>query len=76
MSLAEQVRVLTEQMERLSVPDLVRDLSKGGQSARAAASIDDIVSTIAGEHREGDLVVLMSNGGFGGIHKKILQALA
>jgi UDP-N-acetylmuramate-alanine ligase len=28
------------------------------------------------EHREGDVVVLMSNGGFGGIHRKLLQALA
>jgi hypothetical protein len=28
------------------------------------------------EHREGDVVALMSNGGFGGIHRKLLQALA
>jgi len=26
-------------------------------------------------HRSGDLVVLMSNGGFGGIHQKLLRAL-
>ena len=62
--------------ERLSVPQLVRDLRAQGLSAREAESIDDIVSGIAREHTPGDLVVLMSNGGFGGIHQKLLRALA
>jgi UDP-N-acetylmuramate: L-alanyl-gamma-D-glutamyl-meso-diaminopimelate ligase len=62
--------------ERLSIPQLVRDLHARGQSARDADSIDDIVEGIAREHRPGDLVVLMSNGGFGGIHQKLLRALA
>jgi UDP-N-acetylmuramate: L-alanyl-gamma-D-glutamyl-meso-diaminopimelate ligase len=61
--------------ERLSVPQLVRDLHARGQSARQAESIDDIVSGIVDAHRSGDLVVLMSNGGFGGIHQKLLAAL-
>jgi UDP-N-acetylmuramate: L-alanyl-gamma-D-glutamyl-meso-diaminopimelate ligase len=61
--------------ERLSTPQLVRDLNDRGQHAREAASIDDIIQAIAREHRPGDLVVLMSNGGFGGIHQKLLQAL-
>jgi len=62
--------------ERLSIPQLVRDLHGRGLSAREAKSIDDIVAGIAAEHRPGDLVVLMSNGGFGGIHQKLLKALA
>jgi UDP-N-acetylmuramate: L-alanyl-gamma-D-glutamyl-meso-diaminopimelate ligase len=62
--------------ERLSVPQLVRDLHDQGLSAREAGSIDDIVTGIVDEHRRGDLVVLMSNGGFGGIHQKLLRALA
>jgi UDP-N-acetylmuramate: L-alanyl-gamma-D-glutamyl-meso-diaminopimelate ligase len=62
--------------ERLSVAQLVRDLNGRGQSARETESIDDIVAAIAKEHRPGDLVVLMSNGGFGGIHQKLLRALA
>jgi UDP-N-acetylmuramate: L-alanyl-gamma-D-glutamyl-meso-diaminopimelate ligase len=62
--------------ERLSVPQLVRDLAARGQSAREAGSIDDIVAGIANARRPGDLVVLMSNGGFGGIHQKLLQALS
>jgi UDP-N-acetylmuramate: L-alanyl-gamma-D-glutamyl-meso-diaminopimelate ligase len=59
----------------LSVGRLVRDLQDRGQSAREA-SIDDIIGAIVGEHRQGDLVVVMSNGSFGGIHRKLLQALA
>jgi UDP-N-acetylmuramate: L-alanyl-gamma-D-glutamyl-meso-diaminopimelate ligase len=62
--------------ERLSVEELVDDLIGRGQSARAAASVDDIVASIVRDHRPGDLVVVMSNGGFGGIHHKLLQALA
>jgi UDP-N-acetylmuramate: L-alanyl-gamma-D-glutamyl-meso-diaminopimelate ligase len=61
--------------ERLSLPRLVRDLVGRGQSAREADSIDDIVGAIVSEHKPGDLVVIMSNGGFGGIHHKLLQAL-
>jgi UDP-N-acetylmuramate: L-alanyl-gamma-D-glutamyl-meso-diaminopimelate ligase len=61
--------------ERLSIPQLVRDLHGQGLSAREADSIDDIVASIANEHRPGDFVVLMSNGGFGGIHRKLLRAL-
>jgi UDP-N-acetylmuramate: L-alanyl-gamma-D-glutamyl-meso-diaminopimelate ligase len=39
-------------------------------------SLDDIVATIVREHRPGDRVVLMSNGGFGGIHQRLLRAIA
>jgi UDP-N-acetylmuramate: L-alanyl-gamma-D-glutamyl-meso-diaminopimelate ligase len=62
--------------ERLSAEQLVSDLESAGQKARYIPEVDDIVRTIVGEHREGDVVVLMSNGGFGGIHRKLLQALA
>ena len=34
------------------------------------------MQTIVAEQRPGDVVVLMSNGGFGGIHQKLLHALA
>jgi UDP-N-acetylmuramate: L-alanyl-gamma-D-glutamyl-meso-diaminopimelate ligase len=61
--------------ERLSVPRLVSDLRARGQSARSPESIEEIVDIIVREHRPGDLVVLMSNGGFGGIHQKLLRAL-
>ena len=62
--------------ERLSPEQLVTDLKAAGQHARYAASLDEIVTTIAREHHQGDLVVFMSNGGFGGIHAKMLRALS
>ena len=62
--------------ERLSVEELVRDLRKNGQHARHIPAVPDIVATIAAEARAGDLVVIMSNGGFDGIHEKLLKALA
>jgi UDP-N-acetylmuramate: L-alanyl-gamma-D-glutamyl-meso-diaminopimelate ligase len=73
--IAPVFRSTLPEAERLSVPQLVRDLNGRGQAAREAESIDDIVATIASEHRPGDLVVMMSNGGFGGIHRKLLNAL-
>jgi UDP-N-acetylmuramate: L-alanyl-gamma-D-glutamyl-meso-diaminopimelate ligase len=61
--------------ERLSGEQLVSDLRAKGQQARHIAEVDEIVQAIVREHRDGDVVVLMSNGGFGGIHRKLLQAL-
>jgi UDP-N-acetylmuramate: L-alanyl-gamma-D-glutamyl-meso-diaminopimelate ligase len=54
----------------------VSDLQRRGQNARYIPEIGSIVQTIVDERQAGDVVVLMSNGGFGGIHKKLLQALA
>jgi UDP-N-acetylmuramate: L-alanyl-gamma-D-glutamyl-meso-diaminopimelate ligase len=62
--------------ERLSAEQLVIDLEHAGRRARHIPAVDDIVHTVAAEAGQGDLVVLMSNGGFGGIHQKLLQALA
>jgi UDP-N-acetylmuramate: L-alanyl-gamma-D-glutamyl-meso-diaminopimelate ligase len=61
--------------ERLSVEELVADLVASGTSARGPLELDAIVGAIAGEARTGDLVVIMSNGGFGGIHRRVLEAL-
>jgi UDP-N-acetylmuramate: L-alanyl-gamma-D-glutamyl-meso-diaminopimelate ligase len=62
--------------ERLSAEQLVEDLRGRKQRARYIPVIDDIVRTVVDEHQGGDVVVLMSNGGFGGIHRKLLQALS
>ena len=62
--------------EQLSIEVLARELNQRGQQARAIPDVDDIVMTIINEHKDGDLVVLMSNGEFGGIHQKLLKALS
>ena len=62
--------------ERLSEAELVADLTAAGVSARHLPDVDTIVGAVAGAARPGDLVVVMSNGGFGGIHGKLLQALS
>ena len=46
-----------------------------GRQVSAATSVDALVSEIAKEARSGDQIVVMSNGGFGGIHGKLLAAL-
>jgi len=61
--------------ERLSPDELVRDLTAAGRSARHIPDVDDIVRTLVRERRDGDLIVMMSNGAFGGIHAKLLAAL-
>jgi UDP-N-acetylmuramate: L-alanyl-gamma-D-glutamyl-meso-diaminopimelate ligase len=62
--------------ERLSPQQLVADLSARGLRARYVPMVDDIVTTSTSELKSGDLVVVMSNGGFGGIHGKLLAALS
>jgi UDP-N-acetylmuramate: L-alanyl-gamma-D-glutamyl-meso-diaminopimelate ligase len=47
-----------------------------GARAVVAATIDDLVGRIVAAARSGDHVLCMSNGGFGGVHTKLLEALA
>ena len=62
--------------QRLSAEQLVNDLKVDGIDARYIPSVQDIVATVARESREGDLIIVMSNGGFDNIHTKLLAALA
>jgi UDP-N-acetylmuramate: L-alanyl-gamma-D-glutamyl-meso-diaminopimelate ligase len=62
--------------ERLSEDQLVADLAARRVPARHLVSVEAIVEAVAREARAGDVVVVMSNGGFGGIHQKLIGALA
>jgi len=62
--------------ERLSESKLVDDLTADNVRARHLPDVDSIVRTVSSEAVDGDLIVVMSNGGFGGIHRKLLAALA
>ena len=61
--------------QRLDAQQIVRDLRAKGTDARYIPATDDIVTTVSREAREGDLLVVMSNGGFDNIHQKLLNAL-
>jgi UDP-N-acetylmuramate: L-alanyl-gamma-D-glutamyl-meso-diaminopimelate ligase len=73
--LAPVFRSSLPESERLSGTQLVADLSAAGIHARTLPGVDAIVEAIAAEAHEGDLVLVMSNGGFDGIHQKLLTAL-
>jgi UDP-N-acetylmuramate: L-alanyl-gamma-D-glutamyl-meso-diaminopimelate ligase len=61
--------------QRLSESELVGAIAELGRDARFIASVDEIVRGLAADLRDGDQVVILSNGGFGGIHEKLLRAL-
>jgi UDP-N-acetylmuramate: L-alanyl-gamma-D-glutamyl-meso-diaminopimelate ligase len=61
--------------ERLHADEVARTIAARGRRARHIASVDDIVQTVAAEAPRGAVVLVMSNGGFGGIHEKLLAAL-
>jgi UDP-N-acetylmuramate: L-alanyl-gamma-D-glutamyl-meso-diaminopimelate ligase len=57
--------------ERLHPEMVLSDLKAAGKSARLLETADRIVEVIAPQLREGDVVALLSNGGFGGIYEKL-----
>lgn len=62
--------------ERFSTAELVRDLLTTGQTAAEFESVDEIVREVKNDARKGDVVLIMSNGGFGGIYQKLISSLA
>jgi UDP-N-acetylmuramate: L-alanyl-gamma-D-glutamyl-meso-diaminopimelate ligase len=56
--------------------DAAEALAPMGDKARVFDDLQRLVAAIAAEARDGDQVLVMSNGGFGGIHGKLLAALA
>jgi len=61
--------------ERLDLPRLAETIQKLGRPARIVADADGIVKLAAPEMRSGDVVTILSNGGFGGIYEKLPQRL-
>jgi len=62
--------------ERLDPERLVRDLEAAGRAARFLDDVDAIVEDLVRRCAPGDVVAVMSNGGFDGLHDKLLEALA
>ncbi len=61
--------------ERLATSSVVNGVKRSGKPARELADADAIVETISPELESGDVVAILSNGGFGGIYEKLPRKL-
>jgi UDP-N-acetylmuramate: L-alanyl-gamma-D-glutamyl-meso-diaminopimelate ligase len=61
--------------DRFSSEQLVRDLTDRGLTARHFISTDDLLAALLEDLRPGDAVLIMSNGGFDGLHQRLLDGL-
>jgi UDP-N-acetylmuramate: L-alanyl-gamma-D-glutamyl-meso-diaminopimelate ligase len=57
--------------ERLDLAQVAASVAKHGRRARIIPDADAIVQGVAAEMRAGDVVAILSNGGFGGIYEKL-----
>lgn len=64
------------QNELFSPDQLAHDLNERGVRSRAYGEIDVIVMALKRNAKPGDVIVLMSNGSFGGLRQKLAVALA
>ncbi len=61
--------------ERLSEAEMADGIVGAGGRAAFVADVPDIVAHVVRTVRSGDVVAILSNGGFGGIHDRLLDAL-
>ncbi len=61
--------------QRFSTDRLINELRERGVRAALCESVDAIVESLKNEAKPGDVILIMSNGGFGGIYDKLLSAL-
>jgi UDP-N-acetylmuramate: L-alanyl-gamma-D-glutamyl-meso-diaminopimelate ligase len=61
--------------ERLTASSVVNGVKRNGKQARELADADAIVDAIVPELESGDVVAILSNGGFGGIYEKLPRRL-
>jgi len=66
---------VVEKGESLNTSKLIEDISKQDKPAFVLPDADAIIDHLLPQLREGDVVAVMSNGGFGGIHEKLLEKL-
>jgi UDP-N-acetylmuramate: L-alanyl-gamma-D-glutamyl-meso-diaminopimelate ligase len=82
LSLADQVVITpifkpeaVPENERLTTASVVNGIKRGGKPARELADADAIVEAVAPDLQSGDVVAILSNGGFGGIYEKLPRKL-
>jgi UDP-N-acetylmuramate: L-alanyl-gamma-D-glutamyl-meso-diaminopimelate ligase len=62
--------------ERFSSVRLVEELKTSGEQARYFPNTETILGFLSTLLKGGDVVLIMSNGGFDGIHEKLLEMLS
>ena len=67
---------VSEKGKSLDTAKLIDDIRGQQKNAFALPDADEIIAHLLPQLREGDVVAIMSNGGFGGIHEKLLNELA
>lgn len=65
-----------DSQDRFSVEELVSDLKARGSLAAAFDGADQIVADLKARSKPGDVILIMSNGGFDNIYQKLIQALS
>jgi UDP-N-acetylmuramate: L-alanyl-gamma-D-glutamyl-meso-diaminopimelate ligase len=64
-----------KESERLDVGQLVQEIEKAGTPARAASGPEEILELVRREAKSGDVLLVMSNGAFGGLVGKLVETL-
>ncbi len=59
----------------INIPEMLKAWEASGKTATYLKDADAIVKDLTPRLKERDVVLIMSNGGFGGIHQKLLDAL-
>jgi UDP-N-acetylmuramate: L-alanyl-gamma-D-glutamyl-meso-diaminopimelate ligase len=68
-------RKAAEKGETLNTTKLIKDIAGSNKPALAFGEVEEILAHLVPQLHEGDVVAIMSNGGFGGIHEKLLKLL-
>ena len=66
---------VAEKGRMLDTDELIKEIAQTNKPALALPGADEIVGHLLPQLRQGDVVAIMSNGGFGGIHEKLLAQL-
>jgi UDP-N-acetylmuramate: L-alanyl-gamma-D-glutamyl-meso-diaminopimelate ligase len=65
-----------DEADRFSVSELVSDLKNQSTNAHCFARVDEIVDYVGSQAKSGDIILVMSNGAFDGIYKKLITKLS
>ncbi|MCL1127573.1 UDP-N-acetylmuramate:L-alanyl-gamma-D-glutamyl-meso-diaminopimelate ligase [Shewanella surugensis] len=55
--------------------DMQEDVSQASMPVKVLSELDDIIAQVIAKAKSGDTIIIMSNGGFGGLHQTLIKAL-